>query len=869
MTETTTAARRARRLQVIAATTLTAACAFGLVAPAQAAPGDSITAHPDAFGRYFVDPATAATNTTANTTPATNAVIAVLSPMLQYWTPETPATPAWDANGKFLPESVGTVTNHTVLDANIAEAARITQTRTAEQAAAAYRIDRRNQNYSAIAGLGPYAQAFIAGTNAGTTIPEPVPADASTVTYNDTGNSKGQWADSGTTYGSMVDLVNLFRNSSASTTPPKSYYNYARPFRWSTDVSVLPTLTPVKKADADALGDGGYPSGHTNAAWLASYALAYATPERFQEILTNASEIGNSRIVAGMHSPADVIGGRMQSTAIAAAVLNDPKNSALMDSARTSGKALVATTPAGTDAYSDHGSNEALYEKRLTYGLPRVGVTTLPVTVPKGAEALIASRLPYLTADQRRWVLQSTGLPSGYALLDDAEGWGRLDLFAAADGYSAFATDVTVTMNAAAGGFNATDTWRNDIDGTGALTKAGTGILTLTGSNTYTGGTTVSDGSLVAKSATSFGTGAVFVSGGSLSETVAAPVMVGGNLTVAKAGKLALTVDSASAALKISGDVNLAGTVAVSIAGGFTPADDQVLATYTGSATGIDGATLDIAGLPAGYTPKLEARGGALHLVNTTPAGGSPAVDTLVTGTPTIAGAPVAGDTLTVSPGEWGPAPVTLGYQWLRAGQAISGATSVSYTPGYADVGQQLTVRVSGTKDGYTSQSREAVASGVVVASLALSDPSVVAGGTVRATGAGFRPGESVPVVLHSAPVTLATATAAADGTFTLSLTIPTDTTSEDHTVIATGDDSGITASVALTVTAADGVVDPTAPDDSTGTDPDGATNPDGSLASTGAVIPLFVPISAAAMLALGAAFVIGRARMMRSRRAK
>ncbi|UUZ87083.1 hypothetical protein LJK88_40535 [Paenibacillus sp. P26] len=56
-------------------------------------------------------------------------------------------------------------------------------------------------------------------------------------------------------------------------------------------------------------------------------AMAYAVPERYQESLTRASELGNNRIVAGMHSPLDVMGGRVMATALAVAILSDPSNS--------------------------------------------------------------------------------------------------------------------------------------------------------------------------------------------------------------------------------------------------------------------------------------------------------------------------------------------------------------------------------------------------------------------------------------------------------------------------------------------------------------------------------------------------------------
>ncbi len=126
------------------------------------------------------------------------------------------------------------------------------------------------------------------------------------------------------------------------------------------------------------------------------------------------------------------------------------------------------------------------------------------------------SLIHILSADQRREVLRTTALPSGYVLLDGFEQWGRLNLFVAADGYGAFDSDVTVTLDAAAGGFGAADSWRNDIRGEGGLTKRGTGTLTLAGHNRYRGGTVVEAGVLVAGSANALGQGGVRVKGGTL-----------------------------------------------------------------------------------------------------------------------------------------------------------------------------------------------------------------------------------------------------------------------------------------------------------------------------------------------------------------
>src|SRR4029077_12601727 len=54
------------------------------------------------------------------------------------------------------------------------------------------------------------------------------------------------------------------------------------------------------------------------------------------------------------------------------------------------------------------------------------------------------------------------------------------------------------------------------ISGTGALVQKGPGVLTLTGSNTYSGGTTVTGGLINLGSANHLGSGAITLNGGGL-----------------------------------------------------------------------------------------------------------------------------------------------------------------------------------------------------------------------------------------------------------------------------------------------------------------------------------------------------------------
>jgi surface antigen len=62
---------------------------------------------------------------------------------------------------------------------------------------------------------------------------------------------------------------------------------------------------------------------------------------------------------------------------------------------------------------------------------------------------------------------------------------------------------------------------------------------------------------------------------------------------------------------------------------------------------------------------------------------------------PSLTGSALVGHTLTASPGRFTPAGATPGYQWLRGGVAISGATSRTYTLRPADVGHRVAVRVT------------------------------------------------------------------------------------------------------------------------------------------------------------------------------
>jgi autotransporter-associated beta strand protein len=573
------------------------------VTTAPAAPADQGAADtaPVPSTTAFVD--AAATNQRGDAhyaTLDTNAGVRVIGGFLKVWQPLTaivdagvtaPAVDGFPAVTASAWTGVpndgtngGTVLDAATHNANIGYVVQATANRTAAQTLAAYLDDRRNKGYSMSDGMGPLTAVWRSATGQTTTITA-MAADSTSVLYNDGGNNNGIGGGANASFGKVVDLINSMGNN-GSTEPAKRFFKYARPYRWSSAVQVVPNLVPAKSSTPTT--DGGFPSGHAAEATRNAMGMAYVLPERYQQIVARGLELGENRILAGMHSPLDVMGGRVQAQAVGAANLiadGAAMRAAAVAQAHATMLALTRTTDAtfaayaesGTpdnDRFSDYAANKANTIRRMTYGLAQTGATNLPASVPKGAEVLLESRLPYLSDAQRRVVLKTTAIASGYPVLDDAEGWGRLNLFAAADGYAAFTGNVVVNMDASKGGFNAADRWRNDIVGSGKLVKQGSGLLKLAGNNSWTGGAQIDGGTLEADSNMAFGNGDVYVgSTGTLESRVPGQLAIGGNYAQLDKGTLNITLGAGNTGtLAVKGTATIVGgTLHLKFAGGFKP----------------------------------------------------------------------------------------------------------------------------------------------------------------------------------------------------------------------------------------------------------------------------------------------------------
>jgi autotransporter-associated beta strand protein len=147
------------------------------------------------------------------------------------------------------------------------------------------------------------------------------------------------------------------------------------------------------------------------------------------------------------------------------------------------------------------------------------------------------------------------------------------------------------------------------ISGSGySLTKAGAGMLTLRGANTYTGGTTLSAGTLNINSASAIGSGSFTISGGTLNNTSGSSVTLSTNNAQTWNGDFAFTGTNdlnlgngavtlgASRTVTVNGGILTVGGIISGSSLGLTKAGAGTLIlgganTYTGATT-VSGGTL-------------------------------------------------------------------------------------------------------------------------------------------------------------------------------------------------------------------------------------------------------------------------------------
>ncbi|TCS99735.1 autotransporter-associated beta strand repeat-containing protein, partial [Aquabacter spiritensis] len=170
------------------------------------------------------------------------------------------------------------------------------------------------------------------------------------------------------------------------------------------------------------------------------------------------------------------------------------------------------------------------------------------------------------------------------------------------------------------GGDNTSTVYAGAIGGTGGLTKSGTGTLTLSGANTYSGDTEVTGGGLavtgsvdgdvyVYDQATLSGTGIItktvhVLDGGTLEGAQASGLTMGGlNLSGAANVNVTLGAPTAGSVFAVTGNVTLDGTLNVTPTGGFGIGIYRVM-NYSGTLTDNG---MDVGALPDGLSGGIQS----------------------------------------------------------------------------------------------------------------------------------------------------------------------------------------------------------------------------------------------------------------------
>ena len=124
--------------------------------------------------------------------------------------------------------------------------------------------------------------------------------------------------------------------------PAKDHFARPRPFLRMKGKICVPITDSLTKS-------GSYPSGHSTMSWAWGLILADLAPDRATEILSRARAYSESRVVCGVHYPSDIANGRLNGSALFAALEASPEFRADLEKARAEVAAARAAGGAAPD----------------------------------------------------------------------------------------------------------------------------------------------------------------------------------------------------------------------------------------------------------------------------------------------------------------------------------------------------------------------------------------------------------------------------------------------------------------------------------------------------------------------------------------
>ncbi|MBB2975067.1 hypothetical protein FHX49_000608 [Microbacterium endophyticum] len=215
------------------------------------------------------------------------------------------------------------------------------------------------------------------------------------------------------------------------------------------------------------------------------------------------------------------------------------------------------------------------------------------------------------------------------------------------------------------------------------------------------------------------------------------------------------------------------------------------------------GATYTVSSSLAGKSISVKISGAKSGYVSVSRTSSGTAL-VLLASTPKLSGTAAIGSKLTVSRGSW-TSGTTFKYQWYASGKAISGATSSIYVVTSARAGAQISVKVTGSKSGFTTVAKTSTSTAkVLAASTPKISGSVKAGSTLSAKPGSWTSGTTLKYQWYANGKAISKATGA-------TYTTTASTVGKKITLRVTGSKSGY-VSVSRTSAATATIVAPPKP---------------------------------------------------------
>ena len=120
---------------------------------------------------------------------------------------------------------------------------------------------------------------------------------------------------------------NVHANEGVILNQAKTAFKRPRPYQFDA------TLKPVCKTTTNT-SDYSFPSGHGTTGYLEALTVALIVPEKRDAILARADDYAHSRLICGVHFPADPVASKSVAYMMIGLMLNNPEFKAELEAAR-------------------------------------------------------------------------------------------------------------------------------------------------------------------------------------------------------------------------------------------------------------------------------------------------------------------------------------------------------------------------------------------------------------------------------------------------------------------------------------------------------------------------------------------------------